>query len=336
MKRRDFLRLVGGASVLAALPVGFAETKKETGVTLENLRQPPLNTTMMGVMKGALDYYKLGVSVAALYGLSGHAFLINIHNEINPSGPYCWNNGPVERLLKNVGIEMSGLGIEERERTPEGRAGVEKRLREALDAGNAYTLLKWENQLITGYDETGFTLAQPWGPKVDVTPGRLTFGTWQELIKDFAPFFHILKAGQVAERRAAILECLDYAVDLHANPGKHAWKGYGIGSEAYDLWIKAVPKFGGSHGNWWNGQVWSECRKMAGQFFTEIQKAYPKVAEAAGELSKLYADIGDALDEASDKKMAAADKVKILADAKEQEAVAIKKVAALAAAFRAA
>lgn len=81
---------------------------------LENLNQPPYNTTFVGVIDGIAKYYgyRYDVSVlegkapkieitndafkyafcdpdrALLYGLSGHAFLINVHEGICPSGPY--------------------------------------------------------------------------------------------------------------------------------------------------------------------------------------------------------------------------------------------------------
>ena len=338
MRRREFLQLVGGAAVLATLPPGFAraDNAKEPGMKLEKLTQPPFNTTLLGVVKGALDYHKIAASAPMAFGLSGHAFLINIHKEISPSGPYCWNFEPMRPLIKNLGLDMVDLGVHDEENTQEARSVVDKKLRAALDSAIPCALLKLENQLISGYDETGFIVCQPWGPKVDVTPGHVTFGTWQELIKDFPPCFHILKAVKPADLRQAILESLDYAVDLHTNPAKHAWKDYGIGPDAYDLWIKAAPKFGATHGNWWNGQVWSECRRMAGKYFTEIQQHFEIVAKPAGELAKLYADIADNLDEASDKKMPAADKVALLTETKDLDAAAIKKVAALATTLRAA
>jgi len=336
MQRRDFLRVVGGASVLAALPMGWAKSGKETGVTLEKLAQPPFNTTLMGVLNGALDYHKIETSAPMVFGLSGHAFLINIHKQLSPSGPYCWNSDAMHPLIKNLGLDMVGLGLPDSKNTPEERSAIDKKLRDALDASIPCSLLKWENQLISGYDDTAFTVLQPWGSKVDVTPGRLTFGTWKELIKDFPPFFHLLKAAKPANARQAILDSLDYAVDLHANPARHAWKDYGIGPDAYDLWIKAAPQFGSTHGNWWNGQVYSECRRMASKYFAEIQQHFESVAKPAGELATLYADIADNLDEASDKKLPAAEKVTLLTETKDLEAATIKKVAAFTTAFRAA
>ena len=56
-------------------------------MTIENLMMPPYSTTLVGVLKGALDYHGIEYSTPLVYGLSGHAFLINIHKQICPSGP---------------------------------------------------------------------------------------------------------------------------------------------------------------------------------------------------------------------------------------------------------
>ena len=56
---------------------------------IERLAMPRFNTTMMGVLKCALDYYKIDVDAPTVFVASGHAFLINIHQQLCPSGPYC-------------------------------------------------------------------------------------------------------------------------------------------------------------------------------------------------------------------------------------------------------
>ena len=72
---------------------------------LDNLRQPPLNTTQMGVLRGLADYFGLDVSTATLFGGTGHAFVINIHEAMCPSGPYLWHPGRFNQLVRNIGIE---------------------------------------------------------------------------------------------------------------------------------------------------------------------------------------------------------------------------------------
>lgn len=146
--------------------------------------------------------------------------------------------------------------------------------------------------------------------------------------------FYTIGKLKPADQTAAILDSLDYAVDLHANPSKHSRAGYGVGPEAYTNWINAVQEYGSSHGNWWNATVWSECRRMASEYFAEIQQRYERVSQSASELSGTFAAISNALARLSDKEMDAAEKVGLLRETKEKEAAAVEKVAALAARLR--
>ena len=166
-----------------------------------------------------------------------------------------------------------------------------------------------ENQLITGYDADGFFTVQPWAPKVDFPPARLSFGTWQELGEGIHISFYTFEKVKQADQKISILESLDYAVDLHTNPSKYSLKDYGIGPDAYTNWINAAEEYGSSHGNWWNATVWSECRKMASGYFSEIQREYDCVSRPASELTKSYADIADILGKLSNKKMDTKEKI---------------------------
>ena len=320
--------------VLAAFPAGWATTGKGRGMKIEGLAMPPFNTTLMGVVKGALDYHKIEVDAPTVFGASGHAFLINIHGQLCPSGPYCWRREAASPLLGNLGLEMNDLGFFSPGDTPQDRAAVEKKLRDALDGGIPCSLINLENQLVAGYDDEGFLTLQPWAPRVDFPPARLTFGSWREFGDTFHVNFYTLTTVKPAEHRKAVLDSLAYAVDLFANPRDHSLTDYGVGPDAYANWIKAAPEFGGSHGNWWNGTVWSECRQMASRYFAEIGRRYDGVARAAAELTKAYAEIGAALGRLSDKDMDGAEKVTLLAETREKEAEAIRKVPALAASIR--
>jgi len=301
---------------------------------LANLKQPPLHTTMMGVLKGVADYHGLGLSAPMIFGLSGHAFLINIHVELCPSGPYCWKRENADPLIENMGMKMTDLGFFGTGAKEEARANVERRLREALDKSIPCSLINMENQIIDGYDQTGFFTAQPWAPHMNFPPARLSFGTWQEFGKEFHANFYTIEKAKPRDRQEAILASLDYAVDMHRNPAKHSSKAYGAGPLAYDNWIAAVPASGATHGNWWNATVWSESRRMAAAYFTEIGQANKDVAELCAQLNGEYLKIAANLNTASDKKMDPAAKISLLKETKQLESAAIEKVAKLAAALR--
>lgn len=301
---------------------------------LSNLTQPPLNTTLLGVIKGALDYHGIDATTAAAFGVSGHAFLINIHEQLCPSGPYCWNGDAAVPLVRNLGLAMTDLGFFSPDSSTEDRAAVEKTLREKLDAGIPCSMVNMDHQLITGYDDDGFTAAQPWDACVDTTPAKLTFGTWAEFGDNFHANFYVIEKVPPADRLTAICASLDYAVDLHQNPSAHSMDKYGVGPNAYDNWIAAVPQCGASHGNWWNAMVWSECRSMAATYLSEIGEQCAAVAQQAAHLSQTYGQIAEALSTVSNKEMDPADKISLLSETKEQESAAVTSLTSLVQSLR--
>lgn len=332
MKNSTF---VTGMGLLVALLAGGTMAMPEQGAKLENLKQPPLNTTLMGVLKAAADYHGLGLDAPTLYGLSGHAFLINIHTQICPSGPYCWKFENMKPLIENMGLRITDLGYFGTGAKDEARADVEQKLRAALDKGIPCSLLNLENQLIDGYDNTGLFTAQPWAPKNKFPPDRLTFGSWKEFGDQFHCNFFTIEKVVPTKRRAAVLASLDYAVDLWKHPEQHTSAAYGVGPKAYDNWIKAVPDSGSSHGNWWNATVWSECRRMAADYFSTIAAGDERVADLCVQLRSEYLKIAENLKQASSKTMDADEKIALLETTKDLEAHAIGNVSLLADALRA-
>jgi hypothetical protein len=296
-------------------------------VKLENLKMPPYNTTMMGVVKGALDFYGLNMSPAMAFGGSGHAFLINIHDELCPSGPYCWNYDPFYRLLRNLGVAMTDLGFFHAGSSPAERAGIEQTLKEHLDRGKPCSFCNMENQTIHGYDDQKFLLGIPWKP-MEITPETLTLGSWQEFGKEIHVNFFVFEKLGKQDDSVVIRDSLSHAVDLFRNPRQYTGERYGVGPNAYDNWAKANETgHGASHGNWWNAQVWSECRQMAAGYFTEIAALRPgEVAKRARVLSRDYREIAGLLAKAGDKELGAGAKAGIIRDLKTREASAISQV----------
>jgi hypothetical protein len=322
------------AGILGILLTGGGIVTAAEVTRLENLRQPPLNTTMMGVLKSASDYYGLGLSTAMLYGLSGHAFLINIHVELCPSGPYVWKREFANPLIENMGMKMTDLGSCSPKSGKDERTAVEQRLRDALNSGIPCSLLNLENQIIYGYDESGFFTAQPWAPRNQFPPARLTFGTWIEFGDEFHTTFYRIDKVKPVNRQAAILASLDYAIGMFKNPMKHSTEAYGVGPKAYDNWIKAVPAYGAEHGNWWNAIVWCECRYLAAKYFEEIGKENTDVSDLCSQLRNEYLKISGNLLKISNREMIPEEKIALLLATKKLETDAIENVEKLAAAMR--
>lgn len=304
---------------------------------LTNLKQAGFNTTALGVLRGVATYYGLPISDAFLFGASGHAFLINIHEVLCPSGPYCWNRAPFERLTGNLGIEVVDHGFFGARNGPVPRGEIEAILTAELRQGVPCSLLNMENQLITGFDDTGLLTAQPWAPHVDFPPKHLTFGTWAELGEGIHLNFYSFRQGHPIAPLLAAAAGLEYAVDLHRHPEHHSDTPYGVGPRAYQTWISAVRAgHGNSHGNWWNGTVWAECRGMAAGFLREIAAEYPRVADQALELASAFGEIAAWVGQASNKDLADDPKVAALESAAAREAAAVPGLEALAGALRAA
>jgi hypothetical protein len=303
---------------------------------IEGLTMPPLNTTLMGVVRGVLDFYGIEVSDACAFGMSGHAFLVNIHEVICPSGPYCWDYTGFQRLLRNLGLQMKDLGFYSPDSSQAERARVERELRELLDRRQPCSLLNLENQIITGYDDDGFFTVQPWAPKLDFPPARLSFGTWEDLGEEYHVTFFTFEKRMPADARPAIIESLEFAAGIYEDPSKYSMPDYGIGPDAYANWKAAVDEHGASHGNWWNAMVWSECRAMASEYLAEISRSFTEVSEPALELSSVYAEIADLLKRVSDREMPAGEKLPPLEQAESMEAEVVEAIAGLAETRRAA
>ena len=295
---------------------------------IDNLGMPSFNTSLIGVLKGVLDYYDIKVSNAVAFGGSGHAFLINVHEVICPSGPYCWKYDGFYRLVQNLGVEITDLGFFHSKSTADEIAQVEKQIKSSLDNGLPCSVLNMDNQVIRGYDDEKFLLVQPWDVECDVTPPTLTFKAWTEFGKEIHANFMVFK--KIAGRDESIVfkESIEYAIDLFRNPQNYRFDKYEIGLGAYDNWIKGVEQGRGSlHGNWWNGMVWSECRHFAAEYFSEIAKNHSgDHSGPAQELSVIYSDISDMLKLVSNKEMDDKEKIKILQELKNKEGNALLKL----------
>jgi len=284
---------------------------------IANLTQAPFNCTMMGSLRGALDYYGIPVSDAFLYGASGHAFVLNIHDELCPSGPYVWDRRRVAELLTNVGLRLEPLGFFHAGSASQDRAEAEARLRESLAAGIPCMLTNMEFQLITGVDDTGFSTAQPWAC-TDFPPSHLTFGTWDELGDGIHMDFHVLHRCEPAEPREAVLDGLRYAVELWRTPAAGD-SHYGMGPNGYANWRGAVEAgHGASHGSWWNGVVWAECRARAADFLREVSSLMP-LPHAAPDIADGYVEVASALERCADKEQDATTKLSLLTEAERRE-----------------
>lgn len=279
----------------------------------------------MGILKAASDYYSLNLSNAMIYGGSGHAFMINIHDELCPSGPYVWNHEPFYPLLAGLGITISDHGFFSNQSSSKDRAAIENKITAHLESNNPCALVNIEYQLISGYDKTGFITSQPWSK--EFPPGHLTFSTWEEMEDEIHVCFFTFNKTKKTDIKTIIKNSLKYALSLNDNPDLHTSKPYYTGLDAYDAYIKAVKKgCGSSHGNWWNATVWGECRKMASEYFIEIGKMFTEIDAIANKLSNDYNLISQGLAKVAEKEVPIKPKVELLKEIKSLETSAMVKI----------
>ena len=300
-----------------------------------DLQQPPYDTSLMGVVKGALDHYGIDCAPGKAFVESGHAFVMNIHPELCPSGPYVWDYRRFFELLRNLGLAIRQIGMAMSNADSDEKAALEAKVRAALDGGAVCSLLHLDNQLVLGYDDAGFAMAQPWGDAVATTPAQLSYGSWREY--QFGPplmFFQFSRCEPPAGAEArATLDALDFGLELWREPESYTEPPYGLGANAYANWIAALDSGNGDeHGNWWNGVVWAECRKRAGDYFQDLAAADfpgPIDQEQARHLAIGYRAVARLLYRAADKTAAAAAKRGFVTEARDVEASCVERIAEL-------
>ena len=103
---------------------------------LENLKWKPMWVSHLGCIKGCLDYLKIDISDAWLFGGTGHAFVINIHEVVCPSGPTAWRTDMLFTLGKNLGFAAEGVfGIKSEPDFAEKQKLAWEKIRGAIDEG---------------------------------------------------------------------------------------------------------------------------------------------------------------------------------------------------------
>lgn len=291
--------------------------------------QPPYETSLLGVAVAAAQHYGIDRAAEEAFVLSGHAFALNVHPDLCPSGPYCWDFPRSLALLANFGLEMRELGAlpPDADRREKGR--LEERVRTALERSAVCSLLNLDHQLITGCDDQGFVLARPWGPEPPSTPARLTFGTWTEC-QSGPPVVFFRLAPCAARSATPVADAIDFAIEAWRQPDSMTEAPYRFGPDAYDLWLAALGNGDiDEHGNWWNASVWSECRAFAARYFMEAPAdAFPGWLQPrpARELGERYAAVAGRLRDVSDSTLPRTERHDFVAEARDIEADCIARL----------
>lgn len=297
-------------------------------MVLKNALQPGYNTSLMGVLHGAAAYYGLDLSAAAVFGGTGHAFVMNVHKELCPSSPYVWDQAPLRRLATNIGLEVTELGFYDSSTLLEHRLQIEASVRELLDRGVICALINLDNQLITGYEEARLLLAEPWG-EMPMTPPTLSSETWAEFGDELHVTFYRIEPTERVDERTTAVQAVEFALELYEHPRRYAEPDYGMGPDAYENWIAAVRAGrGADHGAWWNAMVWSECRGEAASYLRILAEHLPLESETArGALrgaAEQYNRVALELRRVADRELPAEQKAGALETARDDEAAVME------------
>ncbi len=250
---------------------------------IEGLRWKPQWVSHLGCIKGCLEYLNIDLTDAWLFGGTGHAFIINIHEVVCPSGPTAWNTEMLFKLGNNLGYTVDGIFAfksandfaERQKQTWEWAKGV-------IDEGlpcYGWELDIPEYYVVYGYDDNGYYFS---GPGCDLGKGPKL---WNELGNTEIGVLEMyrVKPAQAADDLRTVKEAFEFALEHSQSPSKWIFPKYKAGLAGFDNWIRAleankVDRFGMAY----NAAVWNECRDFAVRFLKEAKERID------GKLSPLF------------------------------------------------
>jgi len=262
------------------------EVRMET--MIENLKWKPMWVSHLGCIKGCLDYLGMEVSDAWLYGATGHAFIINMHDIVCPSGPTAWNTEMISKLARNIGYQTDGVfALKIHDDFADKQKQAWEHIRKSID--NGLPCYGWELEVpeyyvIYGYDDKGYYFS---GAKCDSGKGPKP---WQEVGDTQIGCLEMYSVSQVdpTDDVKVTKDAFRYVLEHSKSPEKWIFPKYKAGLAGFDSWIAALEtNRADGFGMAYNAEVWSECRRLAVQFLREAK-------------TRLDDKLSDLFDEATD------------------------------------
>lgn len=263
---------------------------------LDSLRFHRAWISHVGCHLGCIEYLGLDLSPAWVYGGTGHAFALNIHERLCPSGPTAWKSGIVDRLASNLGYLVDGVhGAHRSHDDFAARQAIAWALvRGCIDTGvpcYGWELGMPEWYVITGYDEGGYYFD---GPGAEHARQPLP---WQELAMSDIGWLSVqcVLPCEHEPDDVIVTQALQCALDLAA--GKYTHENYASGPAAFELWADALEsgtadRFGAGY----NAACWGECRAQVVAFLEEARGRLAGRADALfEEAARHYASVAEAL-----------------------------------------
>jgi hypothetical protein len=274
-------------------------------VKLENLKWSPKWVSHLGCVKGCLNFLGIAMTDAWLYGGTGHAFVINVHEELCPSGPTAWRTMMLFDGGINLGYEFDMVFGWRGGDTDFSKLQADswEFIKTSIDQGSpvyAWELEIPEFYVVYGYDEVGYYYS---GPGADDGKGPKPWGELGDTGIGMIEVYRV-KPGEPKQDAEVVKSAFGNALKHASNPDEWIFEKYRSGVEGYDNWINALASGVTSRfGMGYNTAVWHECRKFAvaflkeakerlggtaGDLFDEAIKHYGIVADRLGSLSESY------------------------------------------------
>ncbi len=247
-----------------------------TGRRLEDLEPRWGWMSYMACLRAASDYHRLGHSDSWIYGGSGYAFVLNIHEAICPSGPTAWPEHWTDLAAVNIGLFVERFaGPGKGKHGPEVRQAIWRAARRAIDDGDpvfGWELDKPEFYVVYGYDADGnYLFHNVQGPD------KLHWDRLGDTGIGWAMMAAVARHEPAGERRI-VADAIEVAIEVSRRPNFLDHPKYRMGLAAYDAWIAALQdeslvasnkEIGFGHA--YNAQCWAECRQHAFGFLVEAR-----------------------------------------------------------------
>lgn len=240
--------------------------------TLDGLEPVNRVVTQMACTEAALRYLGRDVSAPWLYGASGHAFILHIHDGLCPGGPHTWEGwSTLNGLDADVGAQLEHFGPFYREEDADyeaHREGAWEFTREALAEGTpvyGYDLDRGEFYLIRSCEGGAyhyFTVGP--GPSEEASLDRDRLGE-----TGVVPMILMtrVRAGEPADDIAALKDAMRFGIEFAEGGRETDDPDSDSGLKAYDRWIRELQAGEPDPvGQAYNAHYWHECREMASEF----------------------------------------------------------------------
>jgi hypothetical protein len=240
---------------------------------LEKCQWKPRWVSHLGAVKGCLDYLEIEISDAWLFGGTGHAFVINLHKGVCPSGPTAWKTMKIFELGNNLGYRIEGnFGFKNQDNFKSLQKQAWEHVQDAIN--QEIPCYGWELEIpefyvVYGYDEIGYYYS---GPGCEEGKGPKS---WQELGDTGIGVLELYSVwpGDTANDTKTVKDALTFALAHASSPKELIHEDYKAGLEGYDNWINALKQGTASDmGMRYNSGVWLECRQYAVGFLEEAKK----------------------------------------------------------------